>query len=104
VRRIPLKSGGSILIVPSLEECPEGECCFTEAEYQHAKRISAGYANDPEAQKEFWLGSIEMKRVNSSYSIFESFPIEQEEQKKKTIAQTYCEKIKEQLLRGKREA
>lgn len=76
MKKIPIKSGGHILIVENLSLCPEGERCFLQEEFDHAKRISAGYANDPDTQKAFWAGILERKASDSKYSIFTHFPVE----------------------------
>jgi hypothetical protein len=75
--KIPLKSGGHILIVNDLTDCPEGEKCFLQDEYEHAKRISYGHAQDPEMQRSFWE-TVLLKKKDPLYNLFTDFPLEVE--------------------------
>lgn len=95
MRKTRTKSGIEIWILNPGEIAPEGEICFLEEEYAHAKKISAGYANDPDTKKIFWEGVFKNKRLKSSYSVFESFPLE--EKSSANLAEKYCEEIKAQL-------
>lgn len=76
MRRIRTKSGASVYVHSPLEFIPAGSIGFLEVEYSWAKKISDGYAHDPESQRQFWEMVFNKKGEDPGYSVFQDFPLD----------------------------
>jgi hypothetical protein len=104
MRKVRMKSGGTITVYP--DQCPIPELledpAFHESEFQHAMSISSGYNTDPDAQKSFWEGVLEKKKTSRHYSVFDDFPNEAIKTEAYRLAMHYAPLCKK-ALRGKTE-
>lgn len=75
MKKIPIKSGGHAFICKDSRSFIPGEVCFEPEEWDYAKRLSGGFS-DPEEKKGFWETLLEKKRMCSTYSVFDDFPLD----------------------------
>lgn len=73
MKKIPIKSGGSVFILEHGEIALEGEACFSEAEYEYAKRLAKGF-REPEELKTFWENVVHSKRECTTFTVYDLFP------------------------------
>lgn len=62
MRAIKMKSGQA-WILENGEECPAGEICFLQPEWEFVKREAKAKEGDPEEHKAFWECLLEAKRT-----------------------------------------
>jgi len=75
MRTVRTSNGDAILIVKKDAEKPNDQIWFTEEEWAWAQRIGKS-KTDPQEQKEFFNGLVEMKKENSNWCLFTNFPQE----------------------------
>lgn len=71
--KIPIKSGGFVNLLEAGDEPIAGEVNFYAKELAWARKIGTS-TNDPEAEKEFWRVTLEKKKADASYSVYQDFP------------------------------
>jgi hypothetical protein len=73
MRSVKTSNGDSILIVKKDAEKPTDQIWFTEEEWAWAQRIGKS-KTDPQEQKDFFNGLVEMKKENPNWCLFTNFP------------------------------
>jgi hypothetical protein len=99
LKKIRIRSGGSVNVLDKFDLPVDGEINFSSEEFEWAKRLSNDL-RDPESQKSFWESVLERKRQYPNYSLFTDFPIEKKEVDM-SVGQKICQETID-MLKGRR--
>ncbi len=106
----PLKmKNGTAFILENGEECPAGEICFLDIEWEFIKREAKSRQSDPEEHKAFWECLLEAKRTIPGFVHMPTNFLPKEEPKRENKSQfmeTNSGKISQEILeqlRGRNE-
>lgn len=70
MRVIKIKSGGQAYVLENGEECPAGEVCFLQTEWELALRMGRAAATDSTGARDFWGDLLEKKKRIPGYTLF----------------------------------